>query len=76
MRLPELGASGVPGHHLLDEFCLRLLRRSAVFVYPGTHFGLYGEGYIRISLLAPLTRLMEGLDRIGQFWTLSLRPKE
>jgi aminotransferase len=58
-----------------DEFCQRLLRQAAVFVYPGTHFGKYGEGYIRISLLAPLTRLMEALDRIGQFWT-SLRPKE
>ena len=59
-----------------DEFCLRLLREGAVFAYPGTHFGHYGEGFIRISLLAPLTRLMEGLDRIGQFWTRSLRPKE
>jgi aminotransferase len=59
-----------------DEFCLRLLREAAVFAYPGTHFGHYGEGYIRISLLAPVTRLMEGLDRIGRFWKTSLRPKE
>ena len=50
-----------------DEFCLRLLREAAVFAYPGTHFGHYGEGFIRISLLAPVARLMEGLDRIGRF---------
>ncbi len=57
-----------------DEFCLRLLRDAGVFVYPGPHFGHYGEKYVRISLLAPVPRLMEGLNRIGRFWTMLAAP--
>jgi aminotransferase len=50
-----------------SELCLRLLEEARVFVYPGSSFGAGGEGYVRISLLAPTPRLMEGVDRIERF---------
>ncbi len=50
-----------------DEFCLELLRKARVFVYPGRRFGEFGEGFIRISLLAPTARLLEGLERMAPY---------
>ena len=49
------------------ELCLDLLQKARVFVYPGGSFGAAGEGYVRVSLLAPTPRLLEGLDRIEQY---------
>jgi aminotransferase len=50
-----------------NEFCLKVLEDAGVFVYPGSHFGSAGDGYVRISLLASTPDLLEGLDRIGRF---------
>ncbi len=50
-----------------DELCMQLLRSARVFAYPGRRFGAFGEGFIRVSLLAPTARLLEGLSRIGTF---------
>jgi len=50
-----------------DKLCEDLLRKARVFVYPGRRFGEHGEGFVRISLLAPTARLLEGLDRIGKY---------
>ena len=41
-----------------------ILRRYHVFITPGSIFGPAGEGYIRISLCAPESRLSEALDRL------------
>jgi aminotransferase len=49
------------------ELCLDLLERAGVFIFPGGSFGAAGEGYVRISLLAPTPRLIEGLDRIERY---------
>jgi len=49
------------------ELCLELLQKARVFVYPGGSFGAAGEGYVRVSLLAPTPRLREGLDRIERY---------
>ncbi len=49
------------------ELCLDLLQKARVFVYPGGSFGAAGVGYVRVSLLAPTPRLLEGLDRIEQY---------
>jgi aminotransferase len=51
------------------ELCLDLLQKARVFVYPGGSFGAAGEGYVRVSLLAPTPRLLEGLDRIEHYLT-------
>lgn len=58
-----------------DELCLRLLQEAKVFIYPGRHFGACGEGYVRISLLAPVPSLMEGLNRIERFLTEQVAAK-
>jgi aspartate/methionine/tyrosine aminotransferase len=49
------------------EFCRSLLEESRVLVNPGSAFGHRGEGYVRVSLLAPGPRLVEALDRLEGF---------
>ena len=49
------------------DLCRDLLENAKVFVYPGGSFGAAGEGYVRISLLAPTPRLLEALDRIERY---------
>ncbi len=48
------------------EFCKRLLLETGVLVFPGTVYG-GGEGYVRVSLLAPTERFKEGVVRIENF---------
>ncbi|MGP3561871.1 aminotransferase class I/II-fold pyridoxal phosphate-dependent enzyme [Geobacillus sp. BK01] len=45
------------------EFAARLLDEAGVIVTPGTAFGSGGEGYVRVSLAAPLERLLEAAQR-------------
>ena len=46
-------------------YCDRLLKEAHVRVNPGTMYGPYsGEGYIRLNLACPRSRLMEALQRI------------
>ena len=50
-----------------DELTKRLLEEGKVQVNSGTMYGKKtGEGYIRINIACPLSRLMEGLRRIKQ----------
>ena len=49
------------------RFVERLLQDAAVAVTPGDTFGARGEGFIRISLGAPLERISEAMDRL-QRW--------
>ncbi len=46
------------------EFALRLLDEAAVAITPGTNFGSGGEGYLRITLTAPDTRIAEAAARL------------
>jgi LL-diaminopimelate aminotransferase len=48
------------------DFAAELLDQAAVVVAPGTGYGEYGEGYIRISLSVPDDRLAEATDRIRE----------
>lgn len=43
-----------------------LLEKGMVAVLPGTDFGANGEGRIRISYVAPMEMLKEGLKRIRE----------
>jgi len=45
------------------DFCKKLLLEGHVQLFPGTVYG-HGEGYIRVSLLAPTEKLKEAADRI------------
>jgi alanine-synthesizing transaminase len=49
------------------KFAERLILEHGVVVAPGVGFGPEGEGYIRISLIAPEERLEEAARRIGHF---------
>lgn len=46
------------------EFADLLFEDAAVVVAPGTGYGEYGEGFIRISLCVPDERLVEAMSRI------------
>jgi aminotransferase len=46
------------------EFCVALLERANVLVFPGTGFGS-GEGYVRTTLLQPAELLAEAVSRIS-----------
>jgi len=50
-----------------EQFCIDLLDRARVITYPGGDFGPGGEGFVRMSLLAPDPRFREAVDRIARF---------
>lgn len=47
-----------------QELATYLLEKGGVALLPGTSFGEYGEGYLRISYATSLDKLKEGLDRV------------
>ena len=49
------------------EFCMELLRKTGVMIFPGELFGDDSGRYVRISYLQPLPRIREAVDRMGQF---------
>lgn len=49
------------------EFATRLLEDTGVVVTPGIGYGVYGEGYIRLSLTTPDDRIDEGLRRLASW---------
>lgn len=55
----------VPEGYDSRTFTGLLLDRCGVVVAPGSGYGEYGEGYIRISLTIEESRLQEALERIG-----------
>lgn len=48
------------------DFALSVLQQTGVVVTPGNAFGIGGEGYIRVSLIAECDRLAEALQRLKQ----------
>lgn len=48
------------------DFALSVLQQTGVVVTPGNAFGIAGEGYVRISLIADRDRLGEALQRLKQ----------
>ena len=46
------------------DFALMVLQKTGVVVTPGNAFGIGGEGYVRISLIADLDRLGEAIQRL------------
>lgn len=46
------------------EFTSALLEKSGIVAVPGDAFGRYGEGYARISIVAPKEQLHEVIDRM------------
>ena len=54
----------VPPGYTSKELCLKLLKEAHVVVVPGNGFGPNGEGYFRISLTVPESRIEEAISRI------------
>ena len=48
------------------DFALAVLQQTGVVLTPGNAFGIGGEGYVRISLIAECDRLLEVLQRFKQ----------
>jgi aspartate/methionine/tyrosine aminotransferase len=48
------------------EFSDYLLNEAGVAVLPGTSFGKYGEGYLRISFANSIENIQKALDRISR----------
>src|SRR5215831_9984447 len=60
---PNISGTGLPS----DEFANRLLTEAGVAALPGTAFGDYGEGYIRLSFANSLSNIQAALERIQRF---------
>jgi len=56
--------TGLPGGQISIDFAARMLERAHVSLTPGSVFGSGGEGYIRLSLTAPLERVEEAMLRL------------
>jgi aspartate/methionine/tyrosine aminotransferase len=50
-----------------DEMANLILEKANVALLPGTSFGEYGEGYLRIVFANSLENIKEALERIGDF---------
>lgn len=60
---PNISAIGLPS----EEFANRLLDEAGVAALPGTAFGDYGEGYLRLSFGNSLANIEVALERIRKF---------
>lgn len=49
----------------VNELANSILEEAGVALLPGTAFGSYGEGYLRLSYCNSLTAIAEALERIG-----------
>jgi len=49
------------------EFCNDLLEKKALIAMAGRHFGLGGEGFIRLALVKPMDVLIEAMDRMESY---------
>jgi LL-diaminopimelate aminotransferase len=53
----------IPDGQTSEAFCGRLLEEAGVSTTPGTVYGPYGEGYLRISLGSPTDRIQLAMER-------------
>jgi LL-diaminopimelate aminotransferase len=60
--------SPVPEGYSSMDFAGKLLDQAGVSLAPGSMFGSQGEGYARISLVAPWARLTEAMKRLSTWW--------
>jgi LL-diaminopimelate aminotransferase len=54
----------VPEGYTSAEFAARLIEDIGVVVTPGSGYGRYGEGYVRLSITTPDDRVEEGARRL------------
>ena len=54
----------VPTKEPSIAFAKKVLEQANVIITPGSGFGQYGEGYVRMSLTVPTARIREAVDRL------------
>ena len=59
----------VPEGYTSAAFAQRLLEDQTIVVTPGSSYGQYGEGYIRLSLTTPDEQVERGIQRLAS-WTI------
>lgn len=59
--------STIPRGYTSNEFCFKVLDEVNVWMIPGSIYGRYGEGYLRIALTHPVERLEEAMERLRKF---------
>lgn len=74
--LPKLGMTAIPPKGALyvwakvpkgvncEQYATEMLEKAGVWMTPGTAFGKYGDGYLRLSLCLPEERLREAGERL------------
>ncbi|MBR1942585.1 aminotransferase class I/II-fold pyridoxal phosphate-dependent enzyme [bacterium] len=55
-----------PRYKTSEEFCDDLLQKSGIVMVPGTAFGKYGSGYVRVSIVCSLEELQEVVKRMKE----------
>ena len=61
---PNVSAFGRPSAELANL----LLEEAGVALVPGTAFGDYGEGYLRVAFTTSLEKIEQGIERMGRFF--------
>jgi aspartate aminotransferase len=59
---PNIKAFGLTS----DKLAKILLEQAGVALLPGSSFGQYGEGYLRLSYANSLQNIQKGVDKIGE----------
>ena len=57
----------IPKGYTSQDFCFKVLDAVNVWMIPGSMYGKYGEGYLRIALTHPAQRLAEAMRRLKKF---------
>ena len=50
------------------EFCEKLLDQNNILIFPGSQYGLSGEGFVRMSFLISLDKLEIALNKFISFY--------
>lgn len=66
----------VPEGYTSERFADYLLQHAHVAVAPGSGFGKYGEGYVRVGLLTSEERIREAIKRIEALQLFSVKKKQ
>lgn len=77
-RMPQLTVTRLEGTYLVwvdcrrlgltsEELCRRLLDEQHLWLNEGTMYGAGGEGFVRINIACPRSRLEEALERLNRF---------
>jgi len=54
----------VPEGYTSRDFCFKALEEANVWMLPGSNYGKYGEGYLRIAITRSVEVLSEGVQRL------------